>query len=78
MEMFKLQQNKLKLSRNTQFFYCKKCLSLRIKLIGDLEYCDKCGSTNIDEAHINYWDKLYRQKYGKPYLNIEQNGRKRS
>ena len=59
-------------------FYCKKCLSLRIELIGDLEYCDKCGSTNIDEAHINYWDKLYRQKYGKPYLNIEQNGRKRS
>lgn len=56
-------------------FYCKKCLSLKIRVIGDLDYCGQCGCTDIDKAHIKYWDTLYREKYGKPFINNEENGR---
>ena len=56
-------------------FYCKKCLSLKIRVIGDLDYRGQCGCTDIDKAHIKYWDTLYREKYGKPFINNEENGR---
>lgn len=32
--------------------YCAKCLSLRIVGIDDFEYCDICGSTDIEECSI--------------------------
>ena len=61
-------------------FYCKGCLSLRIKTIGsglDLDYCDKCGCTDIEHAHIDEWQGLFRKRYGYDYLtkNIKQYGR---
>lgn len=49
--------------------YCKRCLSLAIRSEEDTDYCDKCGSTEIDEANIFDWEKMYGCKYGGNYLN---------
>lgn len=57
---------------NEPVFYCKQCLSLKIKSISDLDYCDECGSTEIDTININEWEKIYEEKYGKKYINREE------
>ena len=52
-------------------FYCKNCLSLKIrniKSINNSEYCDDCGSTNIDNCNIKDWEIKYKQKYGHSFL----------
>ena len=52
---------------NVPVFYCKNCLSLKIRdveHIEDSEYCDECGSTDIGTAHIKEWDAMYVAKYG--------------
>ena len=59
-------------------FYCKDCLALNIKTVaGDLEYCDRCGSTDIGNLHIEAWQGLYRKRYGFDYLTskLNRNGR---
>ena len=51
--------------------YCKHCLSLNIRNIprmGDSDYCDECGSTDIGECSIEEWETLYKNKYGHKYL----------
>lgn len=62
-------------------FYCKSCLSLKIKTVAaglDLDYCDDCGSTDIDKTHIDNWRNLYKGRYGFDYLNNElNNGREK-
>lgn len=53
-------------------FFCKSCLSLRIKTVAvgsDLDYCDECGSTDIDHTHIEEWEEHYRNRYGFNYIN---------
>ena len=57
-------------------FYCKNCLSLKVKMVAsglDLDYCDECGSTDIEQTHIEEWRKLYRERYGFDYLTKELN-----
>lgn len=57
-------------------FYCKSCLSLRVKTVTsglNLDYCDECGSTDIEQAHIEEWKKLYKERYGFDYLTKELN-----
>ena len=52
---------------NEPVFYCKDCLSLKIRdveHIDDSEYCDECGSTDIGTASIEEWDAMYVAKYG--------------
>ena len=52
--------------------YCTRCLSLRIKTIGqdaDLDYCDDCGGTEIKTARIYEWEALYKNKYGHKLIN---------
>ena len=52
-------------------FYCKNCLSLKIRHIPniqDTEYCDDCGSTNIEQCSIQEWEKLYKERYGHNFL----------
>ena len=34
----------------------------------DSDYCDDCGSTNIEQISIKEWEKPYEQKYGHSYL----------
>lgn len=51
--------------------YCKHCLSLKIRNIPNMEdsdYCDKCGSTDIEECSIEEWETLYKDKYGYNFL----------
>lgn len=48
--------------------YCKHCLSLSIRVFGGIDYCDKCGSTEMEESSIEDWDQLYQKKYNQKYL----------
>ncbi len=48
--------------------YCSHCLSLVIRNSDGIDYCDKCGGTETNEAHIYEWEKMYEQKYGRNYL----------
>lgn len=54
---------------NEPVVYCKRCLSLAIRTEGGTEYCDKCGSTEVESANIFDWEKMYGIKYGGNYLN---------
>lgn len=56
---------------NEPVYYCKDCLSLRIKTVVvdmDLDYCDECGSTDVTQTTIEEWQKMYKNKYGFDYL----------
>lgn len=53
-------------------YYCKDCLSLKIRSVegfDNTDYCDTCGSTCIDKINIDGWETLYKNKYGFSYLN---------
>ena len=52
-------------------FYCKHCLSLRIRdipVMTDSDYCDSCGATDIGECSIEEWENMYINRYGHRYL----------
>lgn len=51
--------------------YCSDCLSLKIRLVDGMDYCDECGSTNIKETDIFDWEKMYVNKYLEKYLNTK-------
>lgn len=56
---------------NEPVFYCKHCLSLRIKAVPgmkDLDYCDECGATDIAQTDIETWEKMYKERFGFDYL----------
>ena len=53
-------------------FYCKNCLSLKVKTVqvdSNLDYCDECGSTDIEQISIEEWEDIYKNRYGTYYLN---------
>lgn len=55
-------------------FYCKNCLSLKIRAVpglGDVEFCDDCNSTDIGQCSIEEWKVMYKTKYGFDYLDKE-------
>lgn len=54
---------------NEPVYYCKQCLSLRIKVVGGYDFCDECGSTNIETTHIENWEKLYEERNGYKFLD---------
>lgn len=50
--------------------FCKVCLSLAIKPYSDnVDYCNECGSTRIGYVHIFDWEKLYKLRYGKKFID---------
>ena len=52
-------------------YYCKQCLSLKIRYIPGVDgtdYCDDCNSTNIQKALIDEWDAMYQRRYGYKFL----------
>ena len=53
---------------NEPVHYCKQCLSLKIKIVGGFDFFVVCGSTNVDTAHIDDWDRLYQERYGESFL----------
>lgn len=57
---------------NEPVFYCKKCLSLNIRHvrgIKDTEYCDECGSTDVETTNIENWENMYEARYGHKFLD---------
>lgn len=49
--------------------YCNGCLSLRIKSISsDIPYCCDCGDTDINKTSIIDWEKLYKNRYNKSFI----------
>lgn len=57
---------------NEPVFYCKNCLSLKVKTVTaglDLDFCDECSGTDIGQTHIEEWKKMYKDRYGFDYLN---------
>ena len=52
--------------------YCKHCLSLAIKTIGEVDFCDKCGSIDTEQIDIHNWEILYKQKFGVEYLKTKK------
>lgn len=51
--------------------YCKTCLSLKIISLegSNVEYCGKCGNTEVSKTVIRTWEIIYKEKYGKYYIN---------
>lgn len=49
-------------------FFCKHCLSLRIRDVDNNDFCDECGSIDIDTSNISEWETLYEEKYGHKYI----------
>lgn len=59
---------------NEPVYYCKSCLSLKIKTVTaglDLDYCDECSSTDIGQTDIETWRNLYKERYGFDFLTKE-------
>lgn len=48
---------------------CRHCLSLKIRIVDGTDYCDECGSTEVDTTNILEWENMYKQKYGRNYIN---------
>lgn len=48
--------------------YCTHCLSLRILKVNDFDYCDNCGSTDIDKCTIEEWENKYIKHYGHKFI----------
>lgn len=69
--MENLEKDNQKIDYNSiPVLYCSHCLSLKIMDIPDMEgtdYCDVCGSTDVQECQIEEWRELYKQKYGQEY-----------
>lgn len=40
----------------------------------DLCYCDECGSTDIESADIETWERMYQVRYSKNQHKIYKNG----
>lgn len=34
-----------------------------------MDYCDDCNSTNIEQCHIEEWEKMYQERYGYKLLD---------
>ena len=67
-----MEENKREAYNNEPVFYCKHCLSLKVKSVPgmeELDYCDDCGATAIAQTDIETWRQLYRQKFGFDYLD---------
>lgn len=67
-----MQESKTKKEQYNQepVHYCTHCLSLRVRTVfgEDMDYCDSCGSTNIEQTQIEAWEDKYKKMYGINYL----------
>lgn len=78
--MNNLNTDKEKIDYNSiPVLYCKNCLSLKIRNVSSIEdsdYCDECGSLNIEKTTIDEWEKLYINRYGHKYIEQYSNRKK--
>lgn len=57
---------------NIPVHYCTNCLSLDIRYTDDeIDFCDDCGDIDIEIIHIEFWEELYKNKYGKKFLQLK-------
>lgn len=53
--------------------YCTECLSLKVRIYNeDMDYCDECGSTDINETSITEWSELFKNKYKQDFLTYKK------
>lgn len=60
---------------NEPIHYCENCLSIKIKEIGNnTNYyaCLDCGCTDLEEDDMDEWVKLYTERYGKAFLDLNK------
>ncbi len=50
---------------NEPVYYCRHCLSLRIMSTMGQDYCDYCGSADVDTASIEDWEEMCIKRFGK-------------
>ena len=66
--------NQLNEYNSEPVFYCKNCLSLKIRAVPGLEdgeFCDECNSTNIGQCSIDGWRAMYKARHGFDFLDKE-------
>ena len=53
--------------------YCDNCLSLAIKEISSssLFVCKECGTAIQNTTHIDNWNEIYKERYGKYFISKE-------
>lgn len=58
---------------NEPVFYCKECLSLNIKELSGsgLQVCLECGTAVQEETKIDEYERIYKERYGKKFLDQE-------
>jgi len=58
--------------------YCAKCYSLKIKYEEsiDSECCADCGSSDVLEAPIEEWEKMYERRYGHKFAEKNNDPKK--
>ena len=49
-------------------YYCAHCLSLKIREVNGLEFCDNCNSTDIETSSLQEWEEKYEQQYGHKFI----------
>lgn len=49
-------------------YYCAHCLSLGIKTCEGQDFCDNCGSTDVEQENIRVWEQMYYKRYGKKFI----------
>lgn len=53
---------------NEPVYYCKKCLSLAVQVIGNWEeedsVCSICNRTDVGQTDIFTWREMWKEKYG--------------
>lgn len=57
---------------NEPVHYCQGCLSLNIKELEGIQFdiCGHCGNPESDHTSIEEWNRMYIQRYGKPFHEI--------
>lgn len=68
--MSNLQENKNINYDDEPVEYCSRCYSLKIVHEDsiDADCCMECGSTDISSASIDTWEKLYEKRYGRKFV----------
>ena len=62
--------------------YCTRCLSLAIVNVDDPMrfgfscFCDNCTSTDTATGSIFEWEEMFKDKYGRTYINNKRNKNK--
>ena len=52
-------------------YYCKRCLSLKVKempFVPSQDYCEDCGAVDIGTTTIEEWKEMYKKKYGHDFI----------